>query len=70
MAVISNDDYDELLNRIGSTVTQGVARALQAVNVHLMETYWNVGQHIVEFEQGGHAKAEYGVGLIPDWPRI
>jgi hypothetical protein len=29
-----------------------------------METYWQVGQQIVEFEQGGQAKAEYGAGLI------
>jgi predicted nuclease of restriction endonuclease-like (RecB) superfamily len=29
-----------------------------------METYWQVGQQIVEFEQGGQAKAEYGTGLI------
>ena len=64
MAVISDDAYDRLLNQIGSTLTQGRGRAIQAVNVHLMETYWQVGQQIVEFEQGGHAKAEYGAGLI------
>ena len=56
MAVISNDGYDRLLNQIGSTLTQGRGRAVQAVNVHLMETYWQVGQHIVEFEQEGQAK--------------
>lgn len=65
MAVISDAAYDRLLSQIGSTLTQGRGRAIQAVNVHLMETYWRVGQHIVEFEQGGHAKAEYGAGLIP-----
>ena len=64
MAVISDDGYDRLLTRIGSTLTQGRGRAVQAVNVHLMETYWQVGQHIVEFEQEGQAKAEYGAGLI------
>lgn len=64
MAVIPSDGYDQLLDQIGSTLTQGRGRAVQAVNVHLMETYWQVGQHIVEFEQGGQAKAEYGVGLI------
>lgn len=65
MAVISDAAYDRLLSQIGLTLTQGRGRAIQAVNVHLMETYWRVGQHIVEFEQGGHAKAEYGAGLIP-----
>ena len=28
------------------------------------ETYWQVGRHIVEFEQGGAARAEYGQGLL------
>jgi len=56
MEVISNDGYDRLLNKIGSTLTQGRGRAVQAVKVHLMETYWQVGQHIVEFEQEGQAK--------------
>lgn len=64
MAVISDAAYDRLLSQIGSTLAQGRGRAIQAVNVHLIDTYWRVGQHIVEFEQGGQAKAEYGAGLI------
>jgi hypothetical protein len=64
MAVISNDGYDRLLNQIGSTLTQGRGRAIQAVNSHLLQSYWQIGRHIVEFEQQGQAKAEYGAGLI------
>jgi hypothetical protein len=51
-------------NASGSTLTTGQSRTVRAVNLHLMETYWQVGQQIVEFEQGGQAKAEYGAGLI------
>jgi hypothetical protein len=51
-------------NASGSTLTTGQSRSVRAVNLHLMETYWQVGQQIVEFEQGGQAKAEYGAGLI------
>jgi predicted nuclease of restriction endonuclease-like (RecB) superfamily len=64
MAVISNDGYDRLLNQIGSTLTQGRGRAIQEVNSHLLQSYWQIGRHIVEFEQAGQAKAEYGAGLI------
>jgi hypothetical protein len=39
-------------------------QAVQAVNVHITQTYWQVGRHIVEFEQGGKARAEYGKALI------
>jgi hypothetical protein len=38
--------------------------AMQAVNTHITETYWHVGQHIVEFEQGGKVRADYGKALI------
>jgi hypothetical protein len=37
---------------------------VQAVNTRLIETYWKVGQHIVEFEQEGKARADYGQSLI------
>ncbi len=36
-----------------------------AVNTAMVETYWHIGQYIVEFEQGGKAKAAYGKGLLP-----
>ncbi|MCO6459547.1 MAG: hypothetical protein J5I93_29895 [Pirellulaceae bacterium] len=29
-----------------------------------MATYWEIGRRIVEFEQGGEARAEYGAGLL------
>ena len=37
---------------------------MQAVNTQLIETYWQVGRHIVEFEQAGNLRAEYGKALI------
>jgi predicted nuclease of restriction endonuclease-like (RecB) superfamily len=64
MGLKAIDTYDRLLDQIGSTLTTGQSRTVRAVNLHLMETYWQVGQQIVEFEQGGQAKAEYGTGLI------
>ncbi len=30
-----------------------------------METYWKIGQYVVEFEQDGKSKAEYGAALLP-----
>jgi hypothetical protein len=57
-------DYHELLERISDTCSQGQIRALQAVNTQLLETYWQVGRHIVEYEQQGKLRAEYGKALI------
>ena len=30
-----------------------------------LQTYWHVGRHIVEFEQGGAQRAAYGQRLLP-----
>jgi len=65
MDVISNEGYDQLLSKIGAAIAKGRGRAIHAVNAYLLETYWQVGQFIVEFEQGGQARAEYGARLIP-----
>jgi predicted nuclease of restriction endonuclease-like (RecB) superfamily len=57
-------EYQNLLGKISETYTIGQVKAVQAVNVALLETYWQIGQHIVEFEQGGKLRAEYGKALI------
>lgn len=36
----------------------------QTINSTMTETYWQIGQKIIEVEQGGEARAEYGKGLI------
>jgi predicted nuclease of restriction endonuclease-like (RecB) superfamily len=64
MELTLTDDYRRLLKQISDTYVQGQVRAVQVVNTHLIETYWKVGQHIVEFEQEGKVRADYGQGLI------
>jgi len=59
-----DDSYRQLLQQISEIYTQGRVRAVQAVNAQLIDTYWHVGRHIVEFEQAGQARAEYGKALI------
>jgi predicted nuclease of restriction endonuclease-like (RecB) superfamily len=56
--------YSELIDKIGSLLQQGRQQAAQSVNTILVQTYWFIGQHIVEFEQKGSEKAEYGSQLF------
>ena len=56
--------YQTLLVQISTVYSEGQLRATQAVNLHLLETYWRIGQQIVEFEQGGNVKAAYGKALL------
>ena len=53
MELTRTDGYQQLLEQISDAYTQGRVRAVQAVNTQLIETYWQVGQHIVEYEQAG-----------------
>ena len=38
--------------------------AARTVNALMTATYWEIGRRIVEFEQGGEKRAEYGEALL------
>src|SRR6218665_655050 len=61
---LERQPYSELIDKIGTLLQNGRQQALQSVNTILVQTYWYVGQHIVEFEQKGNEKAEYGSQLF------
>jgi predicted nuclease of restriction endonuclease-like (RecB) superfamily len=61
---LQNAGYRQLVSQISETFTDGQRKAVLAVNSFLVETYWKIGQYIVEFEQGGNEKAEYGKRLL------
>lgn len=57
-------NYPILVTQVGELLRLGREQAGRAVNTILVQTYWEIGRHIVEFEQGGEAKAEYGSDLL------
>ena len=57
-------DYQSLLQSISNRYEQGRANIAAYVNTEIVSTYWQIGQYIVEFEQGGSSKATYGKGLL------
>lgn len=60
----SEPDTGELLGQLRELIQQARQQALRAVDLVQVRTCWTVGQHIVEFEQGGQTRAEYGTGLL------
>ena len=54
-----------LLGTLRQLIADSRQQVLRAVDVVQVQTYWHVGRHIVEFEQGGATRAEYGKGLLP-----
>ena len=57
-------DYQHLVEGIGSLLTEGRRNAAYAINTVMVETYWRIGQYIVEYEQKGTERAVYGSDLI------
>lgn len=60
----ATDDYNLLVNNISALWNNAKEKAITAVNTELLEANWRTGQYIVEFEQGGKARAEYGKQLL------
>ncbi len=61
---LKRSQYLELVNQIGGLLRQGREQAARSVNLILVKTYWLIGRHIVEYEQGGKEKADYGSQLL------
>lgn len=57
-------DYQQLITGIGLLLSSGREKAALQVNSILVQTYWQIGQYIVEYEQKGNEKAEYGSQLF------
>lgn len=63
------NNYARLINNIGTLLEQGRKQAYHAVNQILVRTYWDIGKQIVEYEQKGKEKAEYGSALLENLSR-
>ena len=53
-----------LFNDICHIIDNGRQQAYAAVSKSMIDTYWNIGRRIVEEEQQGHERAEYGERII------
>ncbi len=58
------DIYLKLVDTIGNTIEGARMRAVRAVNNELLKANWEIGKYIVEYEQHGNEKAEYGSSLL------
>lgn len=59
-----NIDYQKLIEKIGITYEAAKSKVVSAVNTEMLHAYWEIGKDIIEFEQGGKLKAEYGKQLL------
>lgn len=57
-------DYGGLIGGIGALLDEARRAAARSVNALMTATYWEIGRRIVEFEQGGKARAGYAEELL------
>jgi len=53
-----------IVQEVKVIIENGIKKAYHDANTTIVYTYWQVGKRIVEEEQNGKARAEYGKGLI------
>ena len=60
----SHSDYSALVERIDTLLQEARSSIASSVNTILVQTYWTIGKYIVEYEQKGSERAEYGSNLL------
>ncbi|MCD7808844.1 MAG: DUF1016 N-terminal domain-containing protein, partial [Erysipelotrichaceae bacterium] len=61
----NNQNFNELITDIEILVKNSRENVSVQINNTITQTYWTIGKYIVEFEQDGNHRAEYGKQLIP-----
>ena len=61
---ITTRDYDEVLSGVVELLEQARRAAARSVNAIMTATYWEIGRRIVEYDQSGEERAEYGQELM------
>lgn len=57
-------EFERFYQRIKILLTEARSRAYQAINAAMVAAYWEIGCAIVEVEQQGQGRAEYGKELV------
>jgi len=66
---LSKIPYEVLISNIGSALDRARSNAIRAINTELLTANWEIGRHIVEYEQHGNDKAAYGSALLNNLAR-
>jgi hypothetical protein len=56
--------WESLYEKVAAVIGAARSRVRSTVNQAMVLTYWQVGQLIVEDEQGGEVRAEYGKAVL------
>jgi hypothetical protein len=63
---ISPRNYSSLLGRIADILVEARIKVVREINKAQVLAYWEIGREIIEFEQKGQLRAEYGEELLKE----
>jgi len=58
------EDYEHLISGISKVLETARRASARSVNAIMTAAYWEIGRRIVEFEQAGKPRADYGEELL------
>ncbi|MCI9141355.1 MAG: DUF1016 domain-containing protein [Lachnospiraceae bacterium] len=58
--------YEDIYSEIKETLMSSRNQAYSAVNFAMVQAYWQIGRIIVEYEQNGNARADYGKAILQE----
>jgi len=64
MEKLTKSKYNELIERISGLVAQSRTELAKTINTKIVNTYYTIGKYIVEYEQKGRLRADYGSELM------
>lgn len=62
--LVKNSGFEKMISDIEALVNTSKNELATSINKVMTVTYWSIGKYIVESEQEGNAKAEYGKNLL------
>lgn len=57
-------EHDDLYERVAQIIEAARSQVARTINTAMVHAYWLIGREIVEVEQRGQARAEYGEQLV------
>ena len=66
MEIVNNDNSFEFFENVAQIIEKAQSHIGRTANLTMCITYFEIGRMIVEEEQGGKARAEYGRGLMKE----
>ena len=57
---------EPIIKEIKNRLVNARNKAASEINTAMLQAYWDIGRIIVENEQDGNVKAQYGANLLPE----